>query len=70
MMIDNPEVLQTVVAGLQKGVPLKPRYVRLIRKEEAPSNYECGNCKENFVVRENKYCSECGQRLDWNGVED
>lgn len=27
--------------------------------------YECPNCKEVWIMRRNKFCSDCGSLINW-----
>jgi DNA-directed RNA polymerase subunit RPC12/RpoP len=42
----------------KKNTPMKPYW------EHA---YICNNCSNEFVEKTDKYCSNCGQKLDWSG---
>ena len=56
----HKEVLKIVVEALEKRTAKKPI-------EKFPFHH-CPSC--NTVVSEhNKFCSECGQKLDWSDTE-
>lgn len=65
IMVES-NVLKTLVTMAQKQIPKKPN-----RNSIFPSNKKIGLCPvcEWTVTREESYCEQCGQKLDWS-VED
>lgn len=65
--IDESKVLEM----LEKSKAEKPH---ILDKDWNPIRQEtiewvCPNCKKRFMTySRNKYCSECGQKLDWEDV--
>lgn len=55
-MSDKIETFEAIVEAVEKQIPYKP----------APYNvvWKC-KCGHLFVSRDRKYCSDCGQKLDW-----
>lgn len=71
--------LETVSVAVEKQIPQKARYLQpltvdtvaggLKANKSASIITECPNCR-NRVRKNNKYCNECGQKLDWSEDND
>ncbi len=65
------EALETAIIALKKQMPETP-ILDLIYPSGIKS-YKCPVCGKGCLVRTNlyypKYCSNCGQALDWSDVE-
>ena len=67
--------IDTVCSAVEMQIPQKVRYLQplnidtvvggLKANKSASIITECPNCR-NRVRKNNKYCNECGQRLDWS----
>jgi hypothetical protein len=49
---------------LMRDVPKRPR----VYKKRIGYGYTCWQCGREVRYGENKYCSGCGQRVDWDSV--
>lgn len=45
------------IEALKKQIPKKPKL--------SEYDYSCPNCEFEYLINE-KYCSNCGQKLDWS----
>lgn len=71
--------IETVSDAVEKQIPQKARYLQPLTvdtvvgglKANKPARIitECPNCR-NRVRKNNKYCNECGQKLDWSDDND
>lgn len=63
------EFEEAVEEALKKQIPMKPKNYH---GEEYPK-WVCPNCDEDAYYAlnagEQQYCPECGQCIDWKGVE-
>lgn len=59
-----------VQEAIKKQEPMKP-VVRwdIILHDVAPIDFSCPAC-DSGVWRFQKHCEECGQKLDWSGVDE
>lgn len=32
--------------------------------------YRCPNCSKDFINRDHHYCPRCGEKIEWDGVEE
>ena len=67
-MIDTSDIesyMDTIVNALKKQIPDKPEPASSICG--VGMNYYCLNCHQG-LIKYFRYCEECGQRLDWEGV--
>ena len=53
------------IVALKKRIPKK---VELIFSPSGHEIYFCPSCQEN-ISRDNVYCSQCGQKTDWEVEE-
>lgn len=62
------QAMRTCKSALEKQIPKKPLPAI---EQEYDSNYGiCPNCKRTIFTWENfRYCSGCGQALDWGDTE-
>ena len=65
------EALKMAINALEKQIPKKPTLIDYEKYMDTVKNalflkgaYWCPNC--NHVVKCGTYCSDCGQKLDWN----
>ena len=65
------EALKMAINALEKQIPKKPTPIDYEKYMDTVKNalflkgaYWCPNCKH--VVKCGIYCSDCGQKLDWN----
>lgn len=68
-----------IAEAVEKQIPQKVRYLHPLTidtvvgglKVNKSANIitECPNCR-NRVRKNNKYCNECGQKLDWSDDND
>lgn len=68
-----------ITEAVEKQIPQKVRYLQPLTidtvvgglKANKPASIitECPNCR-NRVRKNNKYCNECGQKLDWSDDND
>ena len=65
------EALKMAINALKKQIPKKPTPIDYEKYMDTVKNalflkgaYWCPNC--NHVVKCGTYCSDCGQKLDWN----
>ena len=65
------EAFQIAIYALGKQIPKKPTPIDYEKYMDTVKNalflkgaYWCPNC--NHVVKCGTYCSDCGQKLDWN----
>ena len=62
------EVFELSVKALEKQIPKKPKLVT--RADGIIKFYPCPCCSTSekyiSVYPKQKYCTECGQKLDWN----
>lgn len=68
-----------IAEAVEKQIPQKVRYLQpstvdtvmggLKANKSASIITECPNCR-NRVRKNNKYCNECGQKLDWSEEND
>lgn len=70
------EVLEangTAILALERQVPQKPKYQFVDVSEDSElmgwDQWECPTCGYNSLICRQKYCNNCGQRLDWEGVK-
>ena len=70
-MTISKECYKTIINALEKQVPKKPTPIDYEKYMDIVKNalflkgaYWCPNC--NHVVKCGTYCSDCGQKLDWN----
>ena len=68
---DYKQALELGVNALEKQIPKKPTPIDYEKYMDTVKNalflkgaYWCPNC--NHVVKCGTYCSDCGQKLDWN----
>ena len=71
-MLDTSDIepyMDTIVKALKKQIPEKPHW-RMFQKYK---NWCCPVCSDKVVerlTRQNPYCKECGQSIDWNFGDD
>lgn len=68
-----------IAEAVEKQIPQKVRYLQpltidtvvggLKTNKSASIITECPNCR-NRARKNNKYCNECGQKLDWSDDDD
>lgn len=58
--VEVDSALTIVRNALKKQTAEKPTLLLYV--------YKCPNCKDNFLRTQQKFCDECGQRLDWSEV--
>ena len=70
-MTISKECYKTIINALEKQVPKKPTPIDYEKYMDIVKNalflkgaYWCPNC--NHVVKCGTYCSDCGQKLDWD----
>lgn len=65
--LDYAIAIDTAIEALEKQIPKKP----ISLGEDIDRDVgQCPNCKEIIDTYEDyKYCSECGQAIDWRDVE-
>lgn len=65
--LDYAIAIDTAIEALEKQIPKKP----ISLGEDIDRDIgQCPNCKEIIDTYEDyKYCSECGQAIDWRDVE-
>lgn len=70
-MTISKECYKTIINALEKQVPKKPTPIDYEKYMDIVKNalflkgaYWCPNCKH--VVKCGTYCSDCGQKLDWD----
>ena len=51
--------------ALEKQIPKKP----IMIKDVAETYYICPECEWEVDKFDDKYCSDCGQKLDWSSEE-
>jgi hypothetical protein len=57
------EAMRIGYTELEKQIPKPPKmYVGEYEYERHPT---CRNCGESLMPNGEKYCSECGQKIDW-----
>ncbi len=60
------EALKTAVSALEKQTPKKPK----VLKVQEVSGYKFGGCEcGEHIMDDEKYCSNCGQAIDWSDTE-
>ena len=60
------ECLEKAKEALEKQIPKKPK----ILKVHDISEYKYGDCEcGEHIIDDEKYCSKCGQALDWSDTE-
>ena len=76
--MDYAIAFENAISALEKQIPKKPT-PHIVQPVEAPIKigcgrwrkgttvYECPNCKE-WVSKVYKYCPDCGQALNFNGI--
>ena len=64
LVMESVDILQELV---NKATPKKVNKYR--RHTKLEPTYFCPIC-ENIVEKEHKYCTECGQALDWSDEDD
>lgn len=66
------EALEVAVIVLEKQIPKKP--ILNIIYPSGIKSYNCPICKKGCLVKTAlycpKYCSDCGQALDWSGLNE
>ena len=65
--LDYAIAIATAIEALEKQIPKKP----ISLGEDIDRDVgQCPNCKEIIDTYEDyKYCSDCGQAIDWRDVE-
>ena len=63
----RPDELVSVIM-LSKEVPIEPDRITYSELERCKAGY-CKRCNDSVRSWE-KYCHECGQRLDWSGNQE
>ena len=70
-MTISKECYKTIINALEKQIPKKPTPIDYEKYMDIVKNalflkgaYWCPNC--NHVVKCGTYCSDCGQKLDWD----
>ena len=65
--LDYAIAIDTAIEALEKQIPKKP----ISLGEDIDRDVgQCPNCKEIIDTYEDyKYCSDCGQAIDWRDVE-
>lgn len=53
--------IPTALEALEKQIPKKP----IMRKDVAETYYICSECEWEVDKFDDNYCSDCGQKLDW-----
>ena len=46
----------------ERQIPMKP----IVEKTGSFTYGKCGRCKDEYVCERDKYCSNCGQKIDWS----
>ena len=60
---NNIEILQNVINALKKQIPKKPIFT------EDKQFALCPCCDMKGLIDKQKYCDNCGQKLDWSDEE-
>ncbi len=60
--IETENALETIEEALKRNEPMKPIY-------EKDGTRSCPCCKGNWLTPNFKFCSDCGQKLDWSDDE-
>ena len=64
--MDYVIAFETAISALEKQIPEKPK----VLKVHEISNYKYGECQcGEHIMDDEKYCSNCGQALDWGDSE-
>ena len=58
---DEHTARQLAIEALEKQIPYKPTDIGYAYTREKIGTCKCGN----DILEHQKYCEECGQRLDW-----
>ena len=61
--IENRAFWKTVKEALEKQMPKKPNYIRMIRESIKVGACPICNAGCSYVM---SYCENCGQALDWS----
>ena len=59
--ICSGEEIYIAIEALEKQIPKKPIMV----KDTAETYYICSECEMEVDKVDDNYCSDCGQKLDW-----
>lgn len=60
------EAVKLAISALEKQIPRKPK----VLKVQEISGYKYGGCEcGEHIMDDEKYCSNCGQALDWSDTE-
>lgn len=63
--IDNKELAEMIDNAIEKQIPKKP----VDKSIENIKFMLCPCCGNNNILSLDKYCSDCGQALDWSDTE-
>lgn len=72
---DWEEAILIAKEALEKQIPKKPQIKEFPDEDEESGDrylwtfYICPVCGEHIGLRYNKFCSNCGQALDWSDSE-
>lgn len=59
------KAIEIATAAIEKQIPKKPK----VLKVHDISGYKYGECYcEEHIMDDEKYCSNCGQALDWSDI--
>lgn len=71
--------LETVSVAVEKQIPQKARYLQPLTVDTVVGGLkfkkgtsiitECSSCR-TWIRKNDKYCNECGQKLDWRDDND
>ena len=60
------EAVKLAISALEKQTPKKPK----VLKVQEVSGYKFGGCEcGEHIMDDEKYCSNCGQAIDWSDTE-
>lgn len=65
--IDRHKAFDLAIKALEKQYA--KQIIRSIKKEEGNRVYHFCPCCHQWLTRMTKYCSNCGQKLDWSDEE-
>lgn len=75
-LAEYQKALERAVKALKKQIPRKMNNLREIyldfgagKKTKVGANGKCPNCNYNIDIV-SKYCTRCGQKLDWSEEND
>ena len=70
-MRNQESLMELIINTFEKQLPKKPLPIFVIKgKRERLVSYQCPSCENSSLGNgeyRNKYCENCGQKLDWEG---